>query len=261
MLVEQKYNNPLANSVYYCLLTALSSIPGQVLPITTPVIYKKVSQALGSDVRSFEDEHGKTASIFDGLDFDPNRTRTQAITIIENDRPIALLTFVIVPASEIALQRYLKLEGQRKRVGNFESIWNAKPSFLVVPGYTNVETSHRQQLKLALPGVRAIMNTLSLLKESSPPDTWMEIVAQGSSSKIQRQFINSVLACHQVGNDIRNDLSNIPENLFGINNDGSKSSMKLANLCGLKLAQNICSCPSLGPVFASEISKVRTIKL
>lgn len=261
MLVEQKYNNPLANNVYHCLLSALSSIPGHILPITTPVIYKKVSRTLGSDVRSFEDEHDKTASIFDGLDFDPSRTRTQAITIIENNRPIVLMTFVIVPASEIMLQRYLKLADRRKSVENFESIWNAKPSFLVIPGYTNVEVSHRQQLKLALPGVRAVMDTLSLLKESSPPDTWMEIVAQGASTQTQKQFINAVLAHHQVGDNVETDLLDIPEDLFGRNNEGSKSSMKLADLCGLRLAQNICSCPSLGPVFASEINNIKTIKL
>lgn len=249
----KSYESHLANSIYEQGKAVNFGEGRELRPIVSIDDIKKIEgEKLGLDYRAHIDPIEGYGSVFNGLAFDERAVRSQSFSILENDKPVAIMTIVIAPKLWIEQQRYFETQGEGVKIVDARNVVGSQelPDFFVIPAWTQVATTHKN--KLAMPGVRTFKNILSKIEEVSPKNTYIETIAQGQLKRDKGGVIDKLLAEHQLNDMIQfNDLPFDTE-LIGKNSEGSSSTVKMANLFGLKRAENICSANTLGPVFYKQ---------
>ncbi|MCX6712774.1 MAG: hypothetical protein NTY66_01045 [Candidatus Vogelbacteria bacterium] len=246
----------------------------EVVPVTGPAIVEEIrhSELRGLDRRSPMEGNETTASVFEGLDFDPERLRSQVVALyanIEGKRtPVALATIVIAPKAVIKDERYwektadgLVLKGFQTEL-SVNGMETALPDFVIEPAWTKVDP--RFLGRFAITGFRTIKNALHTLEEKAPANTYIEIQAQGNlpyrgdDDPTFPELRNET----EIGKVIRSEDLPMMEtnrgeiniiNIFGQNTEGSSSTVKMAKLLDVPRIENIAGQLTLGPVFRKQI--------
>lgn len=254
MIENPSYSgNQLAQDIYGAIRKANFGSNFRVVPVTSLDIVEqlKASEIKGVDYRAKTETEDDFAPVFDGLAYDSENVRSQAIALYEGDEPVGVMTQVIAPRKWIEKQRYFEREQNGIYVRNFKTVSrNGLPDFMIIPAWTKVIQKHL--LRFAIPGFRAFRNAMSQIVESAPENTWMEAIAQGQFPFDQREKL-LVIAERDVGTFVPKGELPFKMSLIGKNNNGSSSSVKMSRVMGLRQIQNIGSAMSLGPVFAKKL--------
>ena len=251
--------NKLSESIQTAVEAVNFGPDRQVVSVISDEILAKVQeQGLGMDNRALPEAKTGISSVFEGLDFDPENLRSQAFSIYEGQIPIGLMTMVIAPRSWLENQRYLLRETvgeglEAVKIIDFREVVGGDkfPDVCVMPAWTKVADKHRT--KLALPGFRAFHQMLSVIQQSAPDNTYLEMVAQGQLVQSKSSKTMKFIGDKPLGSSIESDAMPFDISLFGKNSPGSSSTVKMAKLLGLQQAENIASIQSLGPVFFKQL--------
>lgn len=194
------------------------------------------------------------ATVFEGLAFDENRVRTQAVVIYDGkvNRPVAVSTFVIAPRTWVQKKRYFEKVNDGIIIRDFTTISQNQslPQFLFFPGWTYVDLPYR--LHFALSGFRAIKRIMDTIQFYAPERSWAEEIPRGRWPR-KRESEVLALAAYPVGTYLsKNDLPFSLEALSQ-NSLGSSSSVKIAKHLGLHRVNNISSVHTLGPVYVKQL--------
>jgi len=225
----------------------------QIVAVNSQEVVAKMKEAgITLDYRAIAEPTDESASVFKGLDFDPEKIRSQAFTILENGEPIAIMTFIIAPRNWIQKQKYFKKENQGVTILDAKSVASGSmPEYYVIPAWTKVVDSHRG--KLALPGVRAFNGIIQKITAQAPDNTWMEVSAQGVLPRKEMEKVAEFLNTKQVNDLIANDDLPFDSEIIGRNTEGSSSTIKIATRLGMNQIKDLGSSRTLGPVFAKKI--------
>lgn len=249
----KSYESLLANSVYEQGKAVNFGEGRELRPILSIDDVEQIKgEKLGLDYRAHIDPIEGYGSVFDGLAFDEKAVRSQSFSILEAEKPIAIMTIVIAPKFWIEQQRYFETLADGVKIIDARGVVKSQgqPDFFVIPAWTQVVATHKN--KLAMPGVRTFKNILSKIEELSPKNTYIETIAQGQLRRDKEGAVDKLLAAHQLDDILA--FNNLPfdTELIGKNSEGSSSTVKMASLFGLKKAENICSANTLGPVFYKQ---------
>ncbi|MEI8361220.1 MAG: hypothetical protein WCG01_03770 [bacterium] len=249
----KSYESSLANSIYEQGKAVNFGVGRELRPIISIDDVEKIKdEKLGFDYRAYIDPIEGYGSVFDGLAFDEKAVRSQSFSILETEKPIAIMTIVIAPKFWIEQQRYFETLQEGVKIIDARGVVKSQeqPDFFVIPAWTQVVSTHKN--KLAMPRVRTFKNILSKIEELSPKNTYIETIAQGQLRREKEGAVDTLLAAHQLNDLISfNDLPFDAE-LMGKNSEGSSSTVKMAGFFGLNKAENICSAGTLGPVFYKQ---------
>jgi hypothetical protein len=247
----------LADQVWNVVKAAGFGEQYRVAPVTTPEIVEGIKVSLGGlDARARMKSGTRFASVFEGLAFDPERVRCQAVAIVEGCRPIGLMTQVIVPPWYIEAQRYFVKTDCGVRVAGFREINGGKiADFLIIPAWTKIDPDFWHLRGIVVPGIRAMNGALSVMKAHAPPNTYIELTAKGKADAGEKQRIE-VLAQRETGTVIPEKELPLPLIDVGQNYDGSSASVSFAERLGLERIEGVGAVPSLGPVFIKPLTDV-----
>jgi hypothetical protein len=221
-------------------------------PIVDMETYSLVKSNLGMDIRSKCKKNEKFESVFAGLDFDPDRIRSQAFSVYCNGIPILVSTICIVPKVWIEEQRYIYNDDGRIKVCNIQLITNKEiPNFLIVPAWTRLNKFYTQ--RFAIKGVRILIAIINFLSYSAPIGTSIEIVAQGLIGKEKQQAISELIEKVGTGNYISEEDLFFSRDIIGKNYPGSTATVKAAVALGLKKIVDTGAGTTLGPVFIKSV--------
>lgn len=253
--LEAYDDNKLANQIHYTVQKVSFGAGYRVEPVTNNKIAQDVVNVIGGiDYRAKRQVEPGFLPVFLGLAFDPDNLRSQSFALYDNttDQVVAVSTTVIAPKGWLAEQKYFRKENGGVTVTNFAEINGANvPDYVVIPAWTKVVPELR--LKFAIPGFRAFREIMSLLKQSAPQNTWIEAIAKGQFPVTQKAELK-LLTDLGVGTHI--PANNLPFDIdiVGRNSPDSSSSVKMADLLGLKKAKDVGSSTSLGPPFTKKIN-------
>ena len=239
----------------------------KVIPVSGLEIVDQLNDAkIGLDNRAKTETDNKTESVFNGLDFDSNKTRVQAFALydinLSEQIPVGVITIVIEPQKILNEERYFERTDlgivMRDYSDLIMSTTNEKitPNFIVMPAWTKVD--QRYLGKFAIPGFRAIKNIIEVLETEAPLNTYFEMEAQGMANNATKAYFHNIISEFKPGKEILFDdiitntgMTNFKE-ILGQNTRGSDSTIKAARLLGAKQANNYCG-TSLGPVFIKKL--------
>lgn len=233
--------------------------------LSTVEEFKSVKEnGLGLDGRVSVEGTEFIASPIEGLAFDPKRLRSQVFAIMENERPVGVMTFIIAPWGYIANQRYLALEDDGLKVIDYKEIYDEGPEFLIIPAWTELLPEFRQKLSLARAGAEAFDSIIGQISSQAPRGTWIESVAQGEiaekkedeNNKDRFERINKVRELtknRNVGDVISFEEFLFDMESFGKNGKGSAATVHNAKRIGLKKVDGVASDDTLGPVFIKKV--------
>ena len=116
---------------------------------------------------------------------------------------------------------------------------------------TKVVPKHR--LQFAMPGFKAFKRIVSQIQESTPPNTYMEVIAKG---EWPFERTNELTKLVERGEGVYVPQTELPFKLttIGMNYKGSSVSVKIAALLGLKKVEALGSAVSLGPSFIKRVN-------
>jgi len=112
MIETQPYEkNLLAQEVYGAIRRANFGSNFRVVPVTSPNIVEqlKASEIKYIDYRAKTEKEDGFAPVFDGLAFDSENVRSQAIALYEGDEPVGVMTQIIAPRKWVEKQRYFEI--------------------------------------------------------------------------------------------------------------------------------------------------------
>ena len=254
MIETQPYEkNLLAQEVYGAIRRANFGSNFRVVPVTSPNIVEqlKASEIKYIDYRAKTEKEDGFAPVFDGLAFDSENVRSQAIALYEGDEPVGVMTQIIAPRKWVEKQRYFEIRENGIYVRNFEIVSkNGLPDFMIIPAWTKVTSKH--SLHFAIPGFRAFQDAMSQIVKSAPENTWMEAIARGQFPSDRRNELLTI-AERGVGTFVSKEELPFEISMIGKNDNGSSSSVKMARVMGLEQIQISGSAISLGPVFAKKL--------
>ncbi|MFZ2038909.1 MAG: hypothetical protein WAV11_03145 [Minisyncoccia bacterium] len=237
-----------------------------VIPVDNIEIFKQIKDKLGTDIRSRTDEDEKYGSIFNGLDFDLNKMRSQSFAIYDKNNeektPVGIMTFIIAPKWWAEQERYIEKvpEGVifRDYSDLLEKTGNSRqlPDYTIMPAWTKVDSKYLG--KFALPGFRVMEKVINLLSMEAPENTFIQMVAQGTADKDLLKKLKDLISVINIGQKISKEemlaTSGLDfSDLVGRNTQGSESTVKTAKHFQLDEVINYGSASSLGPVFIKKI--------
>jgi hypothetical protein len=222
------------------------------------------------DYRSKKEGDEESASVFDGLDFDPDKLRSQAFALFDmagaEKIPVGIMTFTIAPRRWVEKERYWEKVSDGVVVRDHFDLSDvvgserSMPEFIISPSWTKVDP--RYAGKFAIPGFNVIRKTLGLLAEAAPDQTFLEVSAQGQAGQNDRtirQRLAGIVSSSSAGQKFTNQeieqASGINGfmNLIGKSTEGSATTVQVAKLLGINEAVNYGDDLTLGPVFSKRI--------
>lgn len=245
-------DNDFANEVLEIMSLTLNKNGYRVLPVVNEAQIKQVVAAsLNLDMRAKITHDNLYDTVFNGLSYDKRRLRSQACIIINPKSDIlAIVTFIIAPKLWIEQQRYFYLSEHTVSIKKAAFLSNDEEAdFYIIPGWTQVIPSYKGNF--AISGYKAIMSVTQFLCSNSVSKTWLQIIAQGLCPKDKQKIIielskNENLSINE--SEFPTSLSN-----FGMNYQGSSSTVKMARLMGLTKIDHIADSLTLGPVYMKYI--------
>jgi hypothetical protein len=248
------YQNPLANGIYSQVEGVGFGSRYQIKPVVSSETAQALKDVLGGiDYRAKIEPEPGYGSVFEGLDFDSERLRSQSFALYdqEKNRPVGIMTAIVAPKIWVSNQRYFKRESGGARISDFKAITGHDlPDFLIIPAWTKVVPEHLGHF--AIPGFRAFRRMMGLIQDKAPENTWMEAIAQGEWPVARRDEL-AKLTDQGVGAYIPQEDLPFSLDQIGKNNKGSSSSVKMAPVMGLKRIDGLGSSVSLGPSFAKRV--------
>jgi len=206
-----------------------------------------IDSGLGFDYRAKNENSDKIVSVFEGLDFDKNKIRTQSYFLKDREKIAAIMTFAIIPQKISKEQRYFKKAEGGIEVCDFNSLYVDIPEFIISPAWTKVDPKYLT--KFAVPGFKLFKNILQILENKSPGNTWLEVSARGTYPT--RDILEKFLKEKDVGVFISNEKLPFNINMFGVASNESESTVKMARLLNIPQLQDIAT-TTLGPVFSKK---------
>jgi hypothetical protein len=203
---------------------------------------------LGMDSRAKSEEEEGYATVFEGLDFDADRVRSQAYFLEKMGEIIAIITFTITPKKNFTEHKFLFKNNDGVTLCNFETVTGEMPDFVISPSWTKVKPAY--QTKFALPGFKIIKTVLEETEKIAPSNTWLDITAQGKFIPKGESF--KKMYGQEIGSFTPNSELPFPIDDFGIPINGAVSTVKLANLLGVPVLKNAVG-STLGPIYVKKI--------
>lgn len=254
-MIETYSANPFAREVYGAMKGAGFGEDFHIIPVVDESTIEQIkgSKLQGLDYRAKINPEPGFASTFEGLAFDPDHIRTQSTAIFDKDKPIGLMTHVIAPRKWIEQQRYFERVDGGIRVRDFKAVSNnGIADFMVIPGWTILDSDYRFPRKIIRPGFTAFNKIMEMIQASAPKNTYVEAVAMGRYPASERQKLLDIAARDL---DTFVPLEELPFELdmIGLNADGSMASVYMAERMGLKRVAGLGASRSLGPVFVKQL--------
>jgi hypothetical protein len=254
MRQEAYRGNILANTVFEQAATANFTDRYELIPVTSlDNIQKAVDAGIGFDERTRFQQGDGYGSLFDGLAFDKENIRTQAVILLDREKetPVGIMSTAILPQSAFGEQRYFQRVTGGVQIRDISVVTGSNlPDFVVVPAWTNVVPEHRG--RFALSGFHAFGKVMGAIEEAAPDNTWMEIVAQGLWPTPQRRELVA-FASQPVGTFIPESALPFSLDIIGRSSPGARATEKLATKIGLQKREGLGSATSLGPIFTKRI--------
>ncbi|MFA6421875.1 MAG: hypothetical protein WCV92_00495 [Candidatus Buchananbacteria bacterium] len=243
----------------------------EMVPVDNEETFDLIKNSkLGLDYRSKKEGDEESASVFDGLDFDPDKLRSQAFALFDmagaEKIPVGIMTFTIAPRRWVEKERYWEKVSDGVVVRDHFDLSDvvgserSMPEFIISPSWTKVDP--RYAGKFAIPGFNVIRKTLGLLAEAAPDQTFLEVSAQGQAGQNDRtirQRLAGIVSSSSAGQKFTNQeieqASGINGfmNLIGKSTEGSATTVQVAKLLGINEAVNYGDDLTLGPVFSKRI--------
>lgn len=254
-MIEAYSANPFAQEVCGAMKNAGFGEEFRTQPVVdeSTIQQIKASKLQGLDYRAKINPEPGFSSTFEGLAFDPDHIRTQSTAIYDKEKPIGLMTHVIAPRKWIEQQRYFERVDGGIRIRDFRAVSNSgMADFMVIPGWTILDTDYRFPRKIIRPGFAAFNKIMDMIQASAPKNTYVEAVAMGRFPPSERQKLLDI-ATLDLDTFVPSKELPFELDMIGLNADGSMASVNMAERMGLNRVVGLGASRSLGPVFVKQL--------
>jgi hypothetical protein len=211
---------------------------------------ERLSMTTGHDYRTSVEEQMGVASVFRGVDFDPEKIRTQEFAITREGRNIGVMTVAICPKWSNEQARYL----QRTEDGQFGIITiqdltgGVAPDFLIVPAFLELNENERGNGALTKAMINSEKAIMAICSKNAPRDslTYIQMSAQADLTYAE---IDSIRQMVQAG---KLEISETLSSRIGKPRHESRAAVTLACHLGIPAAPNVASIIGGGPVFMKK---------